>query len=290
MKQYDTAYRKWWIFCKNYKMDVYQPSTNSFVQFLNEQYKNGASYSTLNTYRSAINFIINTKVDEKIINRFLKGVFKLRPVFPKYKTTWDPSIVLKFVATFFPLDTLTLEQLSLKLATLLALCTGHRLQTFSKIKINNIVNLGTRIEVMIFDILKNSAPSKQQPKLVLPFFPDKPELCIASTLLFYIESTRTIRGQVSNLFITHKKPHRSASVQTISRWIKTTLKRSGVDTNVFTAYSTRHASTSAAFKAGTSIETIRVTAGWSKESETFFRYYNRPIVDQGDFARNVLGF
>lgn len=257
--------------------------------FLNEQYKRDVGYSTLNTYRSAINFIINTRVEEKIINRFLKGVFKLRPVFPKYKTIWDPSIVLQYIAKFFPLNLLSLEHLTFKLATLLALCTGHRLQTLSKVKINNIVPLNDRIEILIFDILKTSMPSKQQPKIILPFFPDKPELCIASTLLCYIEKTKTIRGQVSSLFITHKSPHKSASVQTISRWIKATLKRSGIDTNVFTAYSTRHASTSAAFKAGTSIDTIRATAGWSKESEVFFKYYNRPIVDQCDFARSVIG-
>lgn len=291
MLQYNTALKKWWNFCNINKIELYKPSTTAFIEFLSDQYNNGASYSTLNTLRSAINLIVITRMEERLINRFLKGVFRLRPVFPKYKATWDPYIVLQYLSKLFPLEMLSLENLSLKLATLMALCTGYRLQTLSKVKINNIVNLKTRVQILIFELLKTSSLSKQQPKVVLPYFsdrPEPPELCVASTLLFYIVKTEKIRDKTLHPFIRHKKPYRVASIQTISRWIKTILKRSGVDTKIFTAYSTRHASTSAALRAGTSIETIRATAGWSKESEIFFKYYNRPIVDQSEFANNIL--
>ena len=61
--------------------------------------------------------------------------------------------------------------------------------------------------------------------------------------------------------------------QTLSRWIKRTLKESGVDTGVFSAYSVRHASTSAAKRAGVSIDVIKRIAGWSKDSQVFAKYY-----------------
>lgn len=227
-------------------------------------------------------------MEDKLINRFLKGVFRLRPVFPKYKATWDPRVVLEHISKFHPLKTLSLQKLTYKLSTLMALSTGHRLQTLSKINIQHIITSNDKIEILIYEMLKSSSPSKDQPRLVLPYFHEKPELCVASTLLFYIEKTREIRGNTSNLFITHKRPYKTASAQTISRWIKSTLKESGVDTEVFTAYSTRHASTSMAFKAGTSIETIRAAAGWSKESEVFFKYYNRDIKNPCEFASRVI--
>lgn len=288
-KQYNTVFKKWWKFCTNNKIDLYIPTTESIIEFLNEQYKTGATYSTLNTARSAINLILISKIDNNIVNRFLKGVFRLRPTFPRYTVTWDPNKVLKHLTRYFPLNELLLQELTLKLASLIALCTGQRIQTLAKITLNNIFKLDKGVEILICDMLKTSAPAKSQPKLMLPFFESKPELCVASTLLYYIKKTTSHRGDILNLFITHKQPYKAASVQTISRWIKTVLKKSGIDVINFKAYSTRHASTSAAHRAGTSIDTIRATAGWSKESEIFFKYYNRPIKDQFEFAKNILG-
>ncbi|KYN27893.1 hypothetical protein ALC57_02703 [Trachymyrmex cornetzi] len=45
----------------------------------------------------------------------------------------------------------------------------------------------------------------------------------------------------------------------LSQWIKNTLQESGVDTSIFTAYNSHHASTSAAKKKGVNIDLIRKT-------------------------------
>ena len=47
--------------------------------------------------------------------------------------------------------------------------------------------------------------------------------------------------------------------------MKNVLQKTGIDTQEFSAYNTRHASTSAANRMGVNIETIRSTAGWTKE-------------------------
>lgn len=54
-----------------------------------------------------------------------------------------------------------------------------------------------------------------------------------------------------------------------SRWIKNILAKSGVDTHIYSAHSTRHAATSAASRKGLSVDLIRRSAGWSQSSETF---------------------
>lgn len=89
------------------------------------------------------------------------------------------------------------------------------------------------------------------------------------------------------LILTFKKPFKSASSQTIGRWIKQVLSESGIDTSVFSAHSTRHASTSAAQQAGVSADIIRRFAGWSDQSQVFANFYKRPIVQNN---ANLIDF
>lgn len=132
-----------------------------------------------------------------------------------------------------------------------------------------------------------------QPILVLPFFAEKPEICPGKALVAYLEKTASLRNNVDSLFISLRKPFRAVGCQTLSRWIKDTLSDSGIDVNIFSAHSTRHAATSAAHNLGISLEQIRKTAGWSGSSNTFYRFYNRTTsnvtVDNDDsFARVIV--
>lgn len=102
-----------------------------------------------------------------------------------------------------------------------------------------------------------------------------------------MEVTSSIRSN-DNVILTFRRPYHVASSQTISRWIKQTLTASGIDTNVFSGHSTRHASTSAAHRAGVSIDIIRKTAGWSGQSAVFANFYNRPIINGDTNFVNVL--
>lgn len=95
--------------------------------------------------------------------------------------------------------------------------------------------------------------------------------------------------QENRLILTLKNPIHAASSQTISHWIKNVLEECGINTKIFSAYSSRHASTSAAFKGGANIESIRKAAGWTERSKVFSKFYNKPIVpDISDFAHSVF--
>lgn len=253
-------------------------------------YNEGAQYGTLNSYRSALALILGDKIsDNQYIKRFFKGVYRSRPLRPKYNETWDTSVVLNFLDKWYPNEGLNKSQISKKLITLFALVTAHRVQTFSKIKISNIVINQTEIKIKIPDQIKTSRPGSMQPLLTLPFFNERPQICPAKTLLAYIEMTRSYRENHDFLFISLNKPIRPVGTQTLSRWIKDILGLSGIDTSTFTAHSTRHAATSAAQRLGVNIEQIRKTAGWSSNSETFARFYNRPIIRSDDcIARSLL--
>ena len=44
-----------------------------------------------------------------MVCRFLKGVFKLKPSLPKYKTIWDDNTVLTYLSSLHPPQDLTLK-------------------------------------------------------------------------------------------------------------------------------------------------------------------------------------
>lgn len=280
--QYTSSLKLWWVFCQEHNIDCYNFHTSSLLKFLSDCFQNGSSYGTLNNHRSAISLISINNISEDLrLRRFFKGVFRIKPSFPRYNYIWDPSTVLDYLENNDN-DSITLEQLSKKLVMLLALSTGQRTQTLSLIKISNTKYFDDRIVITITSLIKTSAIGKAQPVLNLPYFRPRPGICPASTLVKYISVTSQIRPSLEdNIILTYKKPHKPASSQTIGRWIKQTLTDSGIDTSVFKPHSTRHASTSAASRSGLNIDVIRKTAGWSAQSAIFANFYNRPIVNDG---------
>lgn len=288
-KQYAGPLGQWTQFCHESHKNPYSADANEILEFLKERYNAGASYGTLNSTRAAISLIsVKDVTNDKVISRFFKGIFRLRPIKPRYDETWDVAPVLSFVSNLYPLEELSIQTLSEKLVTLLALGTAHRAQTFAVMKVKDITRSSKGFEIKVSDLIKTSRPGACQPLLLLPFFEEKPELCIARTLERYLEVTKSLRGDCRNVLITSRKPFKAASRETISRWIRSILVKSGIDLK-FKAHSTRHASTSAALAKGIDIAVIKKTAGWSQGSHVFAKFYNRPIKPTGtDFAATVL--
>lgn len=288
LSQYNTGLKLWWEFCTNFNINPYNISAPTALQFLTTHFNKGATYGTLNSYRSAIAQISGPELGQDPgIKRFFRGVHSLRPALPKYTHTWDPSVVLNYIKELNNRD-LNLEFLTKKLCILLALTTAQRVQTLFNIEICNIRNNGTAIEIDISKRIKTSGKNKFQPTLVLPFFHHDINICPATTLLDYVDRTETLRGDTKHLFITYRKPYHKASTQTISRWLKSMLDKCGVDTEQFTAHSTRHAATSAAARKGVNIDRIRLAAGWTESSSTFANFYNRPLIQKNIFAKKIL--
>ena len=289
LKQYDSSLKKWWKFCTEKKQDFFTITINNLLEFLTTLYKEGASYGSLNTHRSAISLISLNKIGEDpIISRFLKGIANLRPINTRYAATWDTNIVLDKVKTWFPLSNLNLKELTDKTVILLALGTASRAQTLAAIEIDNIKETKEGLEIRIIERTKTDKPGKAKPLLCLPFFKEKPELCIANTVIQYIKVTAKLRKDTKHLFISLNKPHKKVTTQTISRWIKKVLEKCGIDISIFSSHSTRHASSSTAFINGLDLEAIRKAAGWSEGSTVFAKFYNRPISKNFSFARAVV--
>ncbi|CAG5075960.1 Protein of unknown function [Cotesia congregata] len=221
----------------------------------------GVDHSTINSARAALSLISSEDVSNNpLISRFVKGASKIRPGGrgPKYESTWDVDPVLAKLESWAPVEELSPKKLTEKLV------------------------------VLIPERIKTSRPGAPQPVLRLPFFQNKPELCIARTLNQYVTVTKDLRGSNDSLFISLNKPYGAVKSETIARWIRSALESLGVDKR-FTAHSTRHASTSRAHEKGVSIDEIKKVAGWSKNSKVFADFYHQPInIRDKNFAEAVL--
>lgn len=290
LRQYNGTYKLWWQFCSTNKSDPYKSTLTPILIFLTEQFNKGAAYGSLNSHRSALSLLIGSNIthDERV-KRLLKGAYKLRPATPKYSFTWDPQIVLNFIAEWVPNKDLSIEKITKKLVILLALCTAHRAQTLSLIKLDNVKIGPMGVQIGISDVIKTSAAGREQPVLFLPYFHENKAICPATAIEDYINMTNNIRSMTTNnLILTYKRPHKPATSQSISRWIKQVLSASGVNVSTFSAHSTRHAATSTASASGVSLDIIRKTAGWTNKSQSFAKFYHRQILNNDSFAKSVL--
>lgn len=289
-KQYEGHLERWRQYCYQRHINPFSPTVEEGINFLAELFKKGLGYSALNTARSALSSIVSLSDSTSfgthpLVCRFLKGVFENRPALPRYTRIWDVRIVLEYLKTMQPNETLTLKKLTLKLTMMLALISAQRCQTLKALSLDNISREDDKYVFTFDQLLKTSRPGKHlKPFIVKKYDPDA-TLCPFKLLTEYIERTKTIRSNSKQLLICFQKPFNVASTDTISRWLKTILKLAGI--NDFSGYSTRAASSSAANKASISIEAIMEAAGWSNAS-TFQKYYNKPLKTKADFGCSLL--
>ena len=127
------------------------------------------------------------------------------------------------------------------------------------------------------NFLKTSRPGKHVSTLTFTAYSPDSRLCPIVCLSEYDKRTNELRKGSDQLLVSYQKPYQPVSTDTISRWLKTVLAKSGIDTSVFKGHSTRAASTSAAAVCKVPLSTILDNAG-SSNATTFGKFYKKPIV------------
>ena len=247
----------------------------------------------MSSAKAAIVNYVNLTSDRQIeggalmLQKFMKGIFTLKPALPKYGVTWDASRVLVFLKTQSPPEALSLLALSKKLAMLLLLLTGHRGQSIHSLENKGIECSESALIISFSKVLKTSKPGNHCGEIVIPAYETDKRLCVVCTYKAYIKRTLKLRKKSGKLFIATIKPFDPISRDTFGRWIRETMARAGIDLARFGSHSTRGAATSMALAKGVPVATIIKTAGW-KYSDTFRKFYNRPITRDGGFAQALL--
>lgn len=252
------------------------------------------SYSTINTAKSAVLSFVTCEDketnlhDNPDINRFMRGIYNLKPPTPKYAFTWDVNTVLDLLKSWFPHENLELKKLTLKTVCLITLISGQRAQSIHNMDLEFCSNSNDSFIFSLPNVMKNMKPGMSKCMIRVHEYTEE-EICPLRTLKVYISKTRNLRSN-SKLWIGFRKPHKPIGRQTISRWLNCVLQEAGIDMNTFTAHSTRMASTSKAAAAGIGLDAILKTAGWSS-AKNFERFYCRQIedtIDSAEFASGVL--
>ena len=97
-------------------------------------------------------------------------------------------------------------------------------------------------------IIKSITRLFQPEPIELKAYKKGESICPGRTFVEYIEATEKI-GKSENIIISYNK-HNIVTTKTVSRYVKKTLKAEGLNTSLFTAYSTRHSRTSKTFMKG----------------------------------------
>jgi integrase len=262
------------------------------VNFLAVLYDEGIGYSALNTARSALSTVFTlpnnqTFGTQPLVTRFMKGVFETRPSLPRYSETWDVNVVLDYLAGLGQPEEQDLKMLTYKTVMLLALLTGQRRQTLHALNITTMDLNREKCNFVITSLLKTSRPGKHLASIEVQSYKLDRKLCPVAHIEEYVKRTIDLRGNQHRLFISHQKPHKEVSGDTVSRWLKNTLDLAGVNTAKFGAHSTRAATTSAAKAMNMPIDLIMQSAGWTQES-TFGKYYHKPVVARENFGNILL--
>ena len=259
------------------------------LKFLSKLFDDGIGYSGINTAKSAISSLVavvsNKEIGSQVlVKRFMKGIFNTKPSLPRYNSTWDVNTVLNHLATV-DIGNRSLRDVSKKLVTLLALTTGQRTQSLCVIDIRNLELTAQDVKIRFGDLLKQSKPGNHLEELFIESFPQNKSLCVVACLHRYLEITAALRVDTC-LFISTQKPHKTASTNTVSNWLRECLADSGIDMSIFSPHSTRVASTSAA-ALKVPIDTILRTAGWKSDC-VFRKHYRRPVTNDSSFSKVIL--
>ena len=163
LRQYSVYLNRWTLFCVEHSVDPLHRDELLALEFLRKLYKQGYGYSALNTARSALSTIFDSPSfgDSPLVTRFMRSVYNTRPNLPRYNSTWDISVVLKYLEGMSPIKFLSLQQLSHKLVTLLAITTGQRIQSLHALNLDHYNADKTSITFTILSLLKHSKPSNK---------------------------------------------------------------------------------------------------------------------------------
>lgn len=280
-------------FCRERKIDCYSPHLSDTLKFLTDLFNQGLSYSTINTARSALSTIVIIDGEKSfgsnhIVTRFMKGVFETRTPKPKYDKIWDVSVVLKHLSSLYPNEELSLKDLTHKALMLILLVSSQRGQSVHFLDLQHVTMEDDNYSFDLAEHIKTSTPRSPHTKIDISVYEPDSTICPLACLKAYINKTKNLRNSETKLFISYVRPHKPVSRDTISRWTKETLRICGIDTNVFTAHSTRSASVSKANEKDVPIHEIMANAGW-KSAETFRKYYNKPVIQGNRLAPAILG-
>lgn len=238
LSAYESALRNWIDWCFRRNENHLSVPLKSFLEFHTGLHRVGKSYSSVNVHRSMLSKTLPT-IDghpvgtHPLVKSLLNSCYSLN--LPKYSCSWDPSVVMQFMAQLGKHEFIPFPSLTRKTVTLLALASLLRVSELAAINFQSI-NFSERS--VKFSLLKPRKAQHSGPlqTISIPAIPEE-DCCPVHALKAYVELTGPFRynSNINQLFISVISPHGGVMANTISRWIRNSLKELGVDTHTRSA-------------------------------------------------------
>ena len=97
-----------------------------------------------------------------MVCRLLKGAFNSRPPQPRYTETWDVAKVTRYIQSKGCNADLSLKDISMKLAMLLALTLASRSSDLVRLTVKGVRFIPNGVELIPEGLAKQARPGKEQ--------------------------------------------------------------------------------------------------------------------------------
>ena len=280
---YGLGYRYYVEFCRKHQMDPLVPDPVTLLNFLTFYFEvKNSEYRTLNCYRSAVSSTLSNNPatglpvgQDPLVSRFFRGVRRLRPPKTKLFPSWSISTVLQYLKTLGDSKSLSLDVLLLKTCFLVCLVCCKRpacLRNMKKVPgYWELSMAGFRCQTL--GMSKTEVHHVSPPIVIDPFLED-PQLCPVFHLVRLDKLLDKVRQKdVTDFWLSAKKPNNPVSTQTLCRWLKKVIMDSGA--LVGSARDVRSVGSSTAAQAGLDIGRILEAGDW-RRLQTFQSHYFKP--------------
>ena len=292
---HQSAWRKWASWCCERDVNPFTSNLIEILNFLVFLYEKGYEYSSINSHRSAIS-AYHVHIDNNPIGQhprvctLMTGIFNNRPPKPRYTFVWDIETVLNYLSKLPDNLNLPIRVLSHKLALLLALTAASRVSEICCLNTEYMVEFEDKYVFKFHKLTKSWR--KGRPPLSVEFcaYQQNPKLCVVQAIKSYLQVTQAWRNKngQKQLLLSTLAPHQEVKKSTAAGWVKAILGSAGIDTNLFTAHSTRAASTSKAKVKGLSLEDILKRGNWSNKS-TWQKHHHKFVSNESTQLRKSIG-
>ena len=176
------------------KMLVYWMEPKSHSESYRELFQEGFSYSSLNSYRSAISSVHERTEGipvgkHLVIVRILKGAFNIKPPQPRYKSTLSVSQVIVWLDTFKNIVSTPILDLSIRTVMLCVLakrCRSAKLATWIMIPSDSPLRVPLLLHWSPLNSVRLGIPSMIS---FFPTFTENQNICPVAALQSYCLQT-----------------------------------------------------------------------------------------------------
>ena len=204
---YNFAFGKFSTYCLSLNQSPTSCGPDIIAKYIKYLFDSGCSYSSVNGARCAISKYHHgyngvSAGSHKLVSMAVKSVFKQRPPLPKYKTTYDITVVFSYLKSLPNNCDLSLKQLSYKALFLLTLSSISRMSSAARLGSNLLVckvryflfSISNHILTLLLqdhciinlvDLEKHSTTKNVRGYLRIQQFHDDPVLCPVSALVEY---------------------------------------------------------------------------------------------------------